>query len=333
MGKPVLLVSHQLPDAWLTRLTAAKDEFELIMGSTTAETTDLSPTLRQRLPEAVGLLSFLSVPMNAERLAEAPRLRVVSNMAVGVDNIDLAACTAAGVAVGHTPGVLTAGTADLVMAILLAAARRLPEAMGDARAGRWGTWDPAAWLGMDLQDATLGIVGFGQIGQAVARRAAGFGVRLVYHSRTRKREAEAELGATWLPLADLLESSDFVVLLLPLSTETHHLIDAPALRQMKPSALLINAARGSIVDTDALTTALQAGWIEGAALDVTDPEPLPPDHALYGLPNCLITPHIGSATQRTRWGMAELAIQNLLAGARGERLIRCANPDVYKREG
>lgn len=328
--KPLVIVSHQLPEAWLASLFEA---CEVVVGPSTAVTTDLTPALRDKLAGAAGLLTMLTVPVDADLLAAAPNLRVVSNMAVGVDNIDLAACTRAGVPVGHTPGVLTNGTADLVMAILLAAARRLPEASGDARDGRWTTWSPTDWLGKDLSGATLGIIGLGQIGQAVARRARGFGVRLVYHSRHRKPDAEAELGAIWLPLEALLATSDFVVVLVPLTAETRHLIDADALRLMKPSALLVNAARGPVVDSAALVTALSEGWIARAALDVTDPEPLPADHPLYALPNCLITPHIGSATEQTRQAMAELACRNVLTAVRGERLARCANPDVYKDEG
>lgn len=327
--KPLVLVSHRLPEGWLALLDGA---CEVVVGPETAVTPGLSAALRERLPEADGLLTTLTVPVDAALLASAPDLRVVSNMAVGVDNIDLAACTRAGVPVGHTPGVLTDGTADLVMAILLAAARRLPEAMRDARDGRWTTWSPTGWLGKDLAGATLGIIGLGQIGQAVARRARGFGVNLVYHTRSRRLAAEAELGAIWLPLDALLASSDFVVVLVPLTAETHHMINADALRLMRPSALLVNAARGPVVDGSALLRALREGWIGGAALDVTDPEPLPRDHPLYAQPNCLITPHIGSATWDTRRAMAELACRNVLAGVRGERLVHCANPQVYDNE-
>jgi phosphoglycerate dehydrogenase-like enzyme len=289
----------------------------------------LAPEVAAHLGQAEGLLSLLTVPVAEDLLQHAPRLRVVSNMAVGVDNIDLAACTRRGIPVGHTPGVLAEGTADLTLALLLAVARRLPEASQDARQGRWTTWSPTGWLGADLSGATLGIVGLGNIGQAVAHRASGFGLRLLYTSRSAKPAVEANLGAVRLPLSDLLAQSDFVSLHTPLTAETRHLINETSLRQMKPTAILINMARGPVVDTAALYHALQAGWIAAAALDVTDPEPLPAGHPLYDLPNCLIVPHIGSATINTRRRMAELACQNLLAGLAGRPLPHCANPDVY----
>ncbi|HIQ08449.1 MAG TPA: D-glycerate dehydrogenase, partial [Anaerolineaceae bacterium] len=221
--------------------------------------------------------------------------------------------------------VLTDAVADLTLALLLAVARGIFPAAQDAREGRWGLWSPTRWLGADLQGATLGIVGLGGIGQAVARRAVGFGLRIGYTSRTPKPEAEAAYGAQRLPLDELLAMSDFVSLHVPLTPETRGLIGEAALRRMKPTAYLINMARGPVVDTDALVRALQEGWIAGAALDVTEPEPLPPAHPLYRLPNCVIVPHIGSATHATRRRMAELACANLLAGLRGEPLPHRAN--------
>lgn len=327
--RPLVIVSHTLPPAWLAQLEEA---CQLVVGPDPQEVAGLSPALKARLAEAEGLFTLLTVPVDEALLEEAPRLRVVSNMAVGVDNVDLAACTQRGVPVGHTPGVLTAGTADLTMALLLAAARKLPQAAADARAGHWTTWRPAGWLGADFDGATLGIVGMGQIGSAVARRAAGFGVRLVYASRSRKPKMEAELGAEFLPLSDLLRESDFVSLHVPLTEETHHLIDEGALATMKPTAILINMARGPVVDTDALVDALREGRIAAAGLDVTDPEPLPAGHPLYHLPNCLVLPHIGSATHNTRRRMAEMAATNVLAGVAGERLPHCANPAVYDED-
>jgi len=295
------------------------------------DATSLSPELKAHLSEADGLFSLLTIPVDKELLAQAPRLRVVSNMAVGVDNIDLAACTRRGIPVGHTPGVLTEGTADLTMAILLSAARRLPQASQDACQGRWKTWSPTGWLGADLHGANLGIIGMGKIGRAVARRALAFGMRLLYCDSVPCAEVENDLGAVCLPLDELLRRSDFVSLHTPLSAETRHLINEQALRKMKPTAILVNTSRGPVVDMAALTRALQQGWIAGAALDVTDPEPLPPEHPLFSLPNCLITPHIGSATWNTRRRMAELACDNLLAGLSGQRLLFCANPEVYKK--
>jgi lactate dehydrogenase-like 2-hydroxyacid dehydrogenase len=293
------------------------------------EATELSPELEEHLPEAQGLLTLLTILVSEGLLDQAPNLKVVSNMAVGYDNIDVEACTRRGIPVGNTPGVLTEGTADLSMALLLAAARRLPEASRDAREGRWTTWSPTGWLGADLDGATFGIVGMGKIGTAVARRAHAFGVKLVYTNRSPCPEVEEELGATRLPLEQLLAESDFVSLHVPLTPETEGLIDAQALRTMKPTAILVNAARGPVVVSEDLLQALREGWIASAALDVTDPEPLPPSDPLYDQPNCIITPHIGSATKNTRRRMAELACDNLLAGLEGKPLPHCVNPRVY----
>src|SRR5690554_6267815 len=252
-------------------------------------------------------------------LDRLPNLRVVSNMAVGYDNVDLQACAARNIAVGHTPGVLTDATADLTMALLLAAARRIDESARDAREGRWQTWTPDCWLGVQLRGTTLGIIGLGKIGYAVAERARAFGMRIVYASRSEHGEAE-ELGAMRLSLDALLASSDFISVHVPLSADSLGMIDAVALAKVKRGAILINTARGPIVDQDALLAALQDGTLRAAALDVTTPEPLPPDHPLYSTPGCLIVPHIGSATETTRRRMAELACMNLLAGVRGEPL-------------
>lgn len=319
---PLVLVSHALPPDWLALL---RGRCRLVIGPTTEEESGLASELAARLSEAEGLFTLLTVPVDEALLARAPNLRVVSNMAVGVDNIDLAACSRRGIPVGHTPGVLTEGTADLTVALLLAVARRLPEASRDAAEGRWTTWLPAGWLGMDLPGATVGIVGPGKIGGAVARRLKAFEVRLVYHSRRDHPDLEEDTGARRLPLGELLAESDFVCLHVPLTADTRHLIDEAALRRMKESAILINAARGPVVDTEALVRALREGWIAAAGLDVTDPEPLPAGHPLYELPNCLVLPHIGSATRHTRRRMAELAARNLLAGLAGEPLPHQAN--------
>lgn len=323
---PLVIVSHTLPETWLEPL---EDRCQLLIGPETTEISGLAPELKDRLDQAEGLFTILTVPVNDDLLDQAPQLRVVSNMAVGVDNIDLEACTRRGIPVGHTPGVLTEGTADLTMALLLAVARKLPQASQDARQGRWTTWEPAGWLGADLDGATLGIVGLGKIGTAVAQRAKGFGLRLVYTNPSPRPEVEASLGAIRLSLDELLGQSDFVSLHVPLTPETRHIIDEQALQLMKPTAILLNVARGPVVDSQALYQALQGGWIAAAGLDVTDPEPLPAEDPLYSLPNCLIVPHIGSATANTRRRMAELACQNLLVGLEGQRLPHCANPAVY----
>ena len=323
---PLVIVSHTLPVAWLARLTS---HCRTLVGPETRITSALAPELVDHLPEAVGLFTLLTVPIDEQLLDMSPRLRVVSNMAVGVDNVDLTACTGRGIPVGHTPGVLTEGTADLTMALLLATARRLFEASQDARQGHWTTWEPSGWLGADLTGATLGIVGMGKIGTAVAQRASAFGLRLVYSNRTPKPDIERSLSATRLPLDELLRQSDFVSLHVPLTAETRRLIDQDALRLMKPTAILINVARGPVVDSAALYHALHEKQIAAAGLDVTDPEPLPPTDPLYRLSNCLIVPHIGSATVNTRRRMAELACDNLLAGLAGQPLPYCANPAVY----
>jgi glyoxylate reductase len=324
---PLAIVSHSLPAGWLDQL---ESRCRLLVGPTTDQAEGLSAGLIRSLAEADGLFTLLTVTVDDALLERGPHLRVVSNMAVGVDNIDLAACTARGIPVGHTPGVLTEGTADLAMALLLSVARRLPEASRDARQGRWTTWRPDGWLGADLHGATLGIVGLGKIGTAVAERARAFGLRLVYTSRQAKPELETRLGLTRLSLEELLSQSDFVSLHVALTAETRGLIGAEQLGLMKESAILINTARGPVVDTGALYRALRQGQIAAAGLDVTDPEPLPAGHPLYELENCLILPHIGSATHHTRRRMAEVACLNLLAGLEGKRLPHCANPDVYR---
>jgi glyoxylate reductase len=320
---PLVLITHTLPDGWLASL---EGRCRMLVGPWDA--TELAPHLQAALPEAEGLFSLLTIPVHQALLEQAPRLRVVSNMAVGYDNIDVPACTARGIPVGNTPGVLTEGTADLTMALLLSIARGLPGAAADAREGRWKTWSPAGWLGADLHGATLGIIGFGKIGKAVARRAQGFGLKLLYTDP--RPDPQAEGVAEFRTLEALLAESDFVSVHTPLNEQTRGLIDAAALRRMKPSAMLINTARGPIVNQDDLAAALREGWIAAAGLDVTTPEPLPPDHPLYHLPNCLVLPHIGSATQNTRRSMARLACDNLLAGLAGERLPNCVNPEVYE---
>ncbi|PRQ04739.1 Glyoxylate/hydroxypyruvate reductase B [Enhygromyxa salina] len=305
---PLVVVPPEVPGDWLASLDA---ECEVIVG--------LDAVPAPRLSEVVGLLSLLTMPVGPGLLARLPALRVVSNMAVGHDNIELEACAARNIAVGNTPGVLTDATADLTMALLLASARRLDEAASDAREGRWHTWTPDGWLGVSLRGTTLGIVGLGKIGYAVGERARGFGMQICYASRSDHPEAE-ELGARRVAFDELLARADFVSLHVPLTPETQGMINRDALARMKPGAILINTARGSIVDQDALLDALRAGRLRGAALDVTSPEPLPPDHPLFAAPGCLIVPHIGSATESTRRRMAELACMNLLAGVHGQPL-------------
>lgn len=309
----LVVVPPEVPRDWLARLDHPDADCEVVVG--------IEAIPSPRLGEVVGLLSLLTMPVDLELLARLPALRVVSNMAVGYDNVGLEACAARGVALGNTPGVLTDATADLTMALLLAAARRINEAALDAREGRWHTWSPDGWLGVELRGTTLGIVGLGKIGYAVAERAHGFGMQICYASRSDHEHPKAEqIGAQRLSFAQLLTRADFVSLHVPLSADTHGMINADALAHMKPGATLINTSRGAIVDQDALLAALNQGRLRGAALDVTSPEPLPQSHPLFSAPGCLIVPHIGSATATTRRRMAELACINLLAGIRGEPL-------------
>jgi glyoxylate reductase len=260
--------------------------------------------LRRLVHAADGLLCTLTDRVDAALLDAAPRLRAIANYAVGSDNIDLAAAASRGIPVGVTPDVLTDATADLAFALLLAAARRLVEGHEDVRAGRWRTWDPSGWLGYDVHGATLAIVGPGRFGRAVAQRAEGFGMRVVTAGRGDDLHA-------------VLAQADFISLHAPLSEQTRHLIDAAALAAMKPTAILVNTARGGLVDQRALKAALDSGALAAAALDVTEPEPLPPDDPLLRAPRLIVVPHIGSATHRTRARMADLAVDNLLAALAG----------------
>ena len=283
----------------------------------------------QQIEDKEGLLCLLTDRIDAALMDAGPDLKVISQCAVGFDNIDVAAATECGIPVGNTPGVLTDATADFAFTLLMAAARRVGEAIDYVRQDRWKTWGLTLLLGQDVYGATLGLVGFGRIGQAVARRAKGFAMRVIYYDAVRQPEAEAELGVEYRSMDDLLQESDYVSLHVSLTEETRGLIDTGALARMKPTAILINTSRGPVVDPDALYQALSSGRIAAAALDVTDPEPLPGDHRLLELPNLIVAPHIASATVTSRTRMAMMAVENLLAGLRGERLPYCANPEVY----
>jgi lactate dehydrogenase-like 2-hydroxyacid dehydrogenase len=307
-------VTRGLPGGALDRLRAAHE-----VDVWAERTPPPAGELAARAAASDGLLSLLTDPVSAELIASSPRLRAVSNYAVGVDNVDLAAATARGIPVGNTPDVLTDSTADLALALMLGISRRLAEGDALVRRADWVTWEPELLLGRDLHGAVVGIVGMGRIGRAVARRLGGFGARVLQAGRA---GGAAELER-------LLGESDFVTLHCPLTPQTHGLIGERALRLMRPTAYLVNTARGPIVDTAALAAALEGGRIAGAALDVTDPEPLPAAHPLLRAPNLLVLPHLGSATHATRGRMADLAVDNLLAGLAGERMPHCANPEVY----
>ena len=320
---PRVFVTRELPGDLFAALRADAD-FELDVWPG-----DFPPPREALLARASGVDGI--VCLITDRIDEAvldaagPQLRVVSQMAVGVDNVDVAACTARGIPVGNTPGVLTETTADIAWALILAAARRVVESAAFVKRGDWKTWGPLLMAGVDVHDRTLGVVGFGQIGQAVARRAQGFGMRTLYWNRTPRPERAAELGAQLRSLDQLLAESDFVSLNVALTEDTRHLIDADALAQMQPTAILINTARGPIVDEAALVDALRAGQIAGAGLDVTEVEPIDPNSPLLTMDNVVVLPHIGSASVATRAKMADIAVANLRAALAGEPLPHCVN--------
>jgi glyoxylate reductase len=275
-----------------------------------------------------GLLCLLTERIDDEVMdALGPQLKVISSMSVGVDHIDVAAATARGIPIGNTPGVLTDATADMAFALLFASARRVVEGEKYVRSGNWKTWNPKLLLGADFVGATLGIVGFGRIGQAVAKRAQGFDMRVLYCDPS----AQSVYGANPVDLDTLLRESDFVSIHVPLTENTRHLVNAEFLAKMKPNSILVNTSRGGVVDQTALYAALKAKNIFAAALDVTDPEPLPVDNPLLELENCLIVPHLGSASQHTRDMMSLLAAENLIAGLKDQRLPNCVNPEVYRQ--
>ncbi|HEY2663415.1 MAG TPA: D-glycerate dehydrogenase [Candidatus Binataceae bacterium] len=290
------------------------------------------PALAARAASADALLTMVTDRIDAPLLASALRLRVVSQVAVGVDNIDLAECSRKGIAVGHTPGVLTETTADLAFALLAATARRITEADRYVREGKWRTWGPEILLGREIHGATLGILGFGAIGHAMARRAAGFGMRVLYCARKASARAIEASGidgnAIAVDLAELLRSSDFVSIHLPLTAQTRLMIGAREIAAMKPGAILINTARGPIVDQRALCAALASGHLAGAGLDVTESEPIDPSDPLLALPSVVITPHIGSASDLTRSKMADIAVDNILDVFDGRPPRFCANREA-----
>jgi glyoxylate reductase len=295
----------------------------------------LPPAYEMLLQKASGLdalLCLLTDQIDA-RLMDAlgPQVKVISQMAVGFDNIDISAATAHGIPIGNTPGVLTDTTADFAWALLMAAARHVVDGDKFTRAGQWKTWGPIDFLGPDVTGATLGIVGFGRIGQGMAKRAQGFDMHILYFDTQRYLEAEEKYGARYVDLNTLLRESDFVSLHTVLSQDTYHLMDDERLKAMKPGGILINTSRGPVVDPAALYRALSSGAIAYAALDVTEPEPIKPDDPLLTLENIIIAPHIASASFQTRNKMATMAAANLIAGLQGERLPNCVNPQVYDK--
>lgn len=319
--KPKILVTREVFDEVLAFLAGALEV------ESNQEDRVLAPDeLRARLRDKDGVMCALTDRIDAALINACPRLKVVANIAVGYNNVDVPACSARGIVVTNTPGVLDETTADLVWALLLATARRLTEAEAYLRNGQWTGWYLKQLLGTDVHHATLGIVGMGRIGQAIARRAAGFEMPVLYHNRRRVEPAvEAELRARYVPLEELLASSDFVVLQVPYSAETHHLIGAAELARMKPSAILVNAARGGVVDDAALIAALANGTIRAAGLDVFENEPQF-DPGFLTLKNVVLAPHIGSSTRATRLAMAMTAARNAVAVLTGEPALNPVNP-------
>ncbi len=324
MAKPKVFVTRPIPDVGLKRVLEHCDA-EVWPGP-------LPPpreVLLEKVGDVEGLLSMLTEPIDAELMDAAPRLKVISNYAVGFNNIDVAAATQRGIAVGNTPGVLTDATADMAFCLLIAAARRLLESNQDIRAGKWQTWEPMGWIGQDLVGRTLGVVGMGRIGTALARRChGGWAMKVLYYDVRANEDAERSMGARRVDFDTLLAESDFISIHTVLNDQTRGMFDREAFRKMKPTAVLVNTARGPIVRTDDLVEALRDGEIFAAGLDVTDPEPLPPDHPLLELPNAVVAPHIASATVTSRNAMAEIAADNLLLGLENKPLRAWVNPEV-----
>jgi len=285
-----------------------------------------------KIKDADAVLCLLTEKVNDETLNAAPKVKIFANMAVGYDNVDVAACTKRGVIVSNTPGVLTDTTADFAFTLLMAAARRIREAHEFVQAGKWKTWGPLLLLGQDIHHATLGLIGLGRIGTEMARRAKGFSMRVLYHDVVRRQDVEKEMGIEYTDFETVLREADFVSLHVPYMPSTHHLISEKQFKLMKKSAVLINTARGPVVDQKALYNALKNGDIWAAGLDVTDPEPIPMDDPLLTLPNCLIAPHIASASFKTRDAMSELAARNILAALAGQKPPTIVNPEVLEKK-
>ena len=317
-----VFVARQIPDAGLSRIRSECD------CTVWPERLPPSPEhLIERSVGCTGVLTLLSDRIDAAFFdAVGAQLKVVSNFAVGFNNIDVQEASKRGIAVGNTPGVLTDSTADIAVALLLAAARCVRDGIANVDGNEWLTWEPMGFIGQDLRGKTIGIVGMGRIGFATAKILhSGWGMNVLYTSRSEKPDADRELGATRVSFEQLLEQSDFVSVHTDLNPQTQQMFNADAFAAMKLNAVFVNTSRGGVVDQDALQTALTTGQIFGAGLDVTDPEPLPADSALHGLPNCVIVPHIGSGTTNSRNAMAEIAADNLLAGIAGKPLRHPVN--------
>lgn len=327
MPKPKVFVTRQIPDKGFELV---KDFCDVDLWSG-----DMPPSpdeLLQRARGADGVLSLLTDSIDGNVMdAIGPQLKVISNFAVGFDNIDINAATARKIPVGNTPDVLTDATADFAFALMMSAGRHILEGDRYVREGKWKTWNPMLFLGMEMKGATLGLVGFGRIGKAMARRAVGFDMRVIYYDLLETKPS-SDIRATRVDLETLLEESDFISLHTPLTPDTHHLINAEAFSKMKPSAVFVNTSRGPVVDLEALYHALNEKRLYAAGLDVTEPEPLPLDHPLFTLDNILIMPHIASSSKVARDKMSWIAAKNLIAGLKGEHLPNCVNPQVYAQK-
>lgn len=326
-AKPRVAVTRVIPDAGLDLI---RDATEMRLWE--APLPPSPDELDELLTDADGALTLLTDTIDGPVLDRHPDLKVVSNFAVGFDNVDVDAATERGVAVCNTPGVLTETTAEMAFTLMMSAARRVVEGADYVRAGKWKTWGPTLLLGQDIVGATLGIVGFGRIGKELARMAQGFNMQILAYDPYVDPDAAKEFGVRYVSLSDLLDESDFISLHVALNENTHHMIGAAQLARMKNTAVLVNASRGPVVDTDALVDALRSGEIFAAGLDVTDPEPIPADHPLMSLSNCTVVPHIASATVTTRDRMAILAARNLLAVLNDEEPETIVNADVLRKK-
>ncbi|MGV3464016.1 MAG: 2-hydroxyacid dehydrogenase [Heyndrickxia sp.] len=319
--KKKVYITRKLPQVIYQKLA---DKFEVKMWEK-----ENQPVPRENLIEEVkdidGLFCLLTETIDREVIENAPKLKVIANMAVGYNNIDIQTATENDIVVTNTPGVLTETTADLTFTLLMATARRVVEASDYLRNGKWKTWSPMQLTGQDIHGATLGIIGMGRIGQALVKRAKGFDMNVVYYNRSRKSVMEKEMGIQFLELEELLQQSDYISILIPYSPEVHHLIGEKELALMKKSAILINTARGGIVDEAALFHALKSGEIWAAGLDVFEEEPIHLDSPLLTLPNVVTLPHIGSASEQTRLKMADLAAENLTRVLNGEAPLTAVN--------
>lgn len=327
MSKPKVYATRHIPEAGLDIIREVAD-----LEVWDQFTPPPYEVIKEKSAGCEGILSLLTDRVDGELMDACPKLRVIANYAVGFDNIDIEAATKRGILVTNTPEVLTETTADFAFTLLMAVARRVEEGIRYVEAGKWVTWGPELLMGRDIHHATLGLVGLGRIGAGMAKRAKGFSMRVLYYDAVRRRDLESLLDLEYADLDTVLAEADFVSLHVPLLPSTHHLMNADRFKQMKKTAVLINTSRGPVVDTEALREALENGEIMAAGLDVTEPEPLPADHPLVRMDNCLVVPHIASASVQTRTRMATLAAENLVAGLLGKEPPTPVNAEVLPKD-